>query len=112
MAICTNSKNGVCVVCGSRVYPRVIQKCKKREKSLNLTLEQIDIPDDNLVNRPKVFKLGDWTEKKLKQVGVSPERYTEAKTLFGFAPTCGCGKRKEWLNKVSDWWQNIDQNGV
>jgi hypothetical protein len=49
--------------------------------------------------------LGDWTERLLKSVGLTEERYKHAKEIFGLAPTCGCAARKEWLNKVSDWWR-------
>lgn len=44
--------------------------------------------------------LGDYTEKVLKSIGITEDKYKEAKKLFGMAPTCGCRKRKEWLNKV------------
>ena len=58
------------------------------------------------VERPlrKPMGLGDWTERVLQHVGVTEDRYKEAKELFGLTPTCNCPKRKEWLNKVSDWW--------
>jgi len=49
--------------------------------------------------------LGDWTEQLLKSVGVTQDRYKAAKEFAGLAPTCSCDKRKEWLNKVSDWWR-------
>lgn len=48
--------------------------------------------------------LGDYTESLLRSIGVTKERYIAAKELFGFAPTCHCEARKEWLNHVSDWW--------
>lgn len=50
-------------------------------------------------------RLGDWTERILAKVGITEDRYAAAKELFGLAPTCGCKERKEWLNKVSDWWR-------
>lgn len=49
--------------------------------------------------------LGDITESLLQKIGVTKERYIEAKKMFGGAPTCNCEKRKAWLNKVSDWWR-------
>lgn len=55
-------------------------------------------------------KLGDTVENMLKSVGVTEDRYKEAKSLFGLPPTCGCSKRKEWLNKVSDWWRNLNNS--
>lgn len=53
------------------------------------------------------FGLGDYTESLLRSIGVTKERYIAAKELFGFAPTCNCDARKEWLNNVSDWWNDL-----
>ena len=53
--------------------------------------------------------LGDYTESLLQSVGITKERYVAAKQLFGLAPTCGCDSRREWLNKVSDWWRGNGQ---
>lgn len=50
-------------------------------------------------------RLGDYTERLLKSVGVTEDRYKAAKELFGLAPTCGCEARKLYLNKISDWWR-------
>jgi hypothetical protein len=47
--------------------------------------------------------LGDNVERMLKTLGITPERYVEVKKLFGLPPTCGCAKRREWLNKVGRW---------
>lgn len=55
-------------------------------------------------------KLGDWTERQLKKIGVTPERYVQVKKLFGLAPTCGCDSRKKWLNGVSDWWRGVNSD--
>jgi hypothetical protein len=44
--------------------------------------------------------LGDRTEQLLKSIGITEDRYREAKKLFGLAPRCNCPKRKRWLNKV------------
>lgn len=48
--------------------------------------------------------LGDHTERLLKSLGVTPDRYRAAKELFGLAPTCGCEERKAWLNRVGQWF--------
>lgn len=48
--------------------------------------------------------LGDLTEAMLASLGVTPERYCEAKRIFGWCPECQCEERKEWLNKVTQWW--------
>lgn len=47
--------------------------------------------------------LGDYTEQLLSSIGVTKDRYSAAKELFGLAPTCNCETRKEWLNKVGAW---------
>lgn len=51
--------------------------------------------------------LGDYTEAMLQSIGVTKERYQAAKQLFGLSPTCDCDQRKEWLNRVSDWWRSF-----
>lgn len=51
-------------------------------------------------------KLGDYTERLLASIGITEDRYREAKELFGLPPTCGCSQRKQWLNDVSDWWRH------
>jgi hypothetical protein len=48
---------------------------------------------------------GDKLESALAALGITPERYVAVKELFGLPPTCGCAKRKAWLNSVSDWWR-------
>lgn len=81
----------ICTVCG-RVYPRgagmgAVTVCKKSDPTK---------PRD---------KLGDWVERQLAKIGVTPERYAYAKTQFGLPPDCKCKERKEWLNKVTGWWR-------
>lgn len=49
--------------------------------------------------------LGDYTERLLSSIGVTQERYVEAKAMFGLAASCDCAARKEWLNRVSRWWR-------
>lgn len=51
--------------------------------------------------------LGDYTESLLNSLGITKERYQAAKHLFGLAPTCHCEQRKQWLNRVSDWWRKL-----
>lgn len=84
----------VCTVCGKRVAvgPDGTRSfCKKKPIARH----------DHV--RPK-DGLGDITEKALKSIGVTKDRYKAAKELFGMSPTCSCDKRKKWLNRVSDWW--------
>ena len=45
--------------------------------------------------------LGDLTERLLKSVGITEDKWVAVKERFGYAPTCACKKRKEWLNEVS-----------
>jgi hypothetical protein len=47
--------------------------------------------------------LGDRTEQLLASLGVTKERYVEAKKRFGLPPTCDCPERREWLNRVGAW---------
>ena len=51
--------------------------------------------------------LGDYTESLLQSVGITKERYVAAKEMFGLAPTCNCDSRRDWLNRVSDWWRSL-----
>ena len=50
-------------------------------------------------------RLGDLIESALTIIGITQDRYKEVKQLFGLPPTCGCDKRKEYLNRVSEWWR-------
>lgn len=89
----------VCEVCGRRVLgvpvTRVQAKCANGDlcKFIVHASEATDT----------TFALGDYTERVLASIGVTKERYVEAKSLFGLAPTCNCPERKEWLNKVGKW---------
>lgn len=49
--------------------------------------------------------LGDQLEKLLAGMGITQDRYIAVKEKFGLPSGCGCSARKEWLNKVSDWWR-------
>ena len=49
---------------------------------------------------------GDLVERLLQSIGVTEEKYKEAKQLFGLPASCNCAGRKQWLNKVSDWWRD------
>ena len=51
-------------------------------------------------DRADMVGLGDILERELTRMGITQDRYKEIKKKFGFPPTCGCEKRKEWLNKV------------
>jgi len=49
---------------------------------------------------------GDKVEKQLKALGITPEKYVAIKEKFGLPPTCNCGGRKKWLNKVGKYFSN------
>jgi hypothetical protein len=55
----------------------------------------------------KRLPLGDYTERLLSSVGVTPDRYTAAKAALGMAPTCNCAKRKAWLNRAGEWLASL-----
>ena len=44
--------------------------------------------------------IGDILERELKRLNITQETYKKLKMRFGAIPTCGCEKRKQWLNKV------------
>jgi hypothetical protein len=50
--------------------------------------------------------LGDALAAALSSIGVTKERYSEVKEMFGLPPSCGCDERREWLNRVGEWWNN------
>lgn len=81
----------VCQSCGTIRPMECVRECAAEVKS------QI------VVELPTVTGLGDYTEQLLSSIGVTKDRYSAAKELFGLAPTCNCETRKEWLNKVGAW---------
>jgi len=84
----------VCTVCGKRV-------AVGPEGTRSFCSKNPIVRHDQMATRNR---LGDITEKALKSIGVTQDRYKAAKEIFGMSPTCNCDKRKEWLNRVSDWW--------
>ncbi len=86
--------DGKCTQCGYAIAPGVRRQCKPGVE-------------------PRAFKrlqrqpegLGDWVERQLKKIGVTEDRWGEAKAMVGLDPSCGCATRRAWLNKVSDWWR-------
>ena len=47
---------------------------------------------------------GDKVERQLKSFGITPEKYVAIKEKFGLPPSCNCKGRKEWLNKVGEYF--------
>lgn len=44
--------------------------------------------------------LGDYTKDLLEKAGITAEWYIGIKDALGFAPTCECHNRQEYLNKA------------
>jgi len=67
--------------------------------------------DEEMVQHPitprssdaEVAGLGDHTSRLLTTLGITEERYKEVKAKFGLPPSCSCGRRKAWLNKVGQY---------
>ena len=49
-----------------------------------------------------VTRLGDRLKAALEAVGFSEEVYREVKSSLGFAPTCHCDGRRQWLNRLDE----------
>ena len=48
--------------------------------------------------------LGDMLERELTRLGITQDKYIEAKRLFGLPPICNCIGRREWINKVGRYF--------
>ena len=85
-------------------------RCTKCGKELNFPPEGVNSwcraqgNQTVFAARENAAALGDITEAALRSIGITEDRYKAAKELFGMSPTCNCQKRKDWLNKVSNWW--------
>lgn len=90
--------DGKCSQCGELVGARTIRICPAGPHGNLIT--EVPIRDQSRE------KLGDWVERKLKSVGITQERIADALDAVGMpGDGCdGCKKRKEWLNRMSDWW--------
>ena len=64
----------------------------------------VDVNANAVCKRGGKRGLGDATEQVLKSLGITEDRWKEAKERFGLAPSCNCRKRKEWLNKVGKYF--------
>lgn len=81
---------GVCSQCGTALQAGFRRSCPARTPT-------------SVPQTPRRSGLGDFTERMLSRIGVTPDRFAAAKEKFGLAPTCNCAKRKEWLNRVGEW---------
>jgi len=87
--LCQRAADGTCSQCGEPIASGHYRQCSAGTFA-------------RPYSRPK---LGDQVESAFNALGITEERYKATKELFGLPPTCGCADRKEWLNKVSDWWR-------
>ena len=51
------------------------------------------------------------TESLLASIGITQDRYKEAKAFLGLAPTCNCDGRREWMNRASKWLKDKLRGG-
>lgn len=80
-----------CRISGDRTNVEEIEMFDPSKLPPNPTPEQLE-------NQEQL--LGDWTKKLLMEHGITPEFYCSIKAELGFAPTCYCDLRVEWLNKA------------
>lgn len=52
--------------------------------------------------RPPVPRLGDRIGSALESLGVTPERWSEAKEAIGLPAGCNCAERKAWFNRLDE----------
>ncbi len=99
-------KDGACSQCGHKMTASLRgRQCPAAAKERGRPVPPIVKSTKPRGCKEKKPGLGDFTESLLQRIGVTKERYIEAKKMFGGAPTCNCEKRKAWLNRVSDWWR-------
>ena len=46
------------------------------------------------------FEPGTFAQKFLSGLGITEERYAEAKKIIGLPPDCSCAARAVWMNKA------------
>jgi hypothetical protein len=106
---------GGVVICQWNQQNRRCEACNwKLPPSLPLTtIRPCDGGAAETVRTPQLssnpLPLGNYAETLLSSIGVTPDRYKEAKRLFGLPPTCHCEQRKEWLNRVGKWVAGLTQ---
>ena len=83
----------------------LVNICRKRGDIFELWEQGIGPGQtDNPIKPSKNKGLGDSLETVLTTLGITKDRYVEVKKLFGLPPTCNCDQRREWLNKVGEWF--------
>lgn len=89
------AKGEPCIHCGFEL-PRDYEKPPMRGCGLAPAL-----PQPTREEQEKL--LGDKTRELLESVGIDKDLYIGIKAALGFAPTCDCDTRAEWLNKAHAW---------
>jgi len=56
--------------------------------------------------------LGDKTKEFLAEHGITEEWYKAVKSRLGFAPTCDCPQRVEWLNQADQLVRGWKRRGM
>ncbi len=95
MTILCQHDAGKCSQCGHPMQPNWRRTCGDKRVLGKAPQQRPATPEG----------LGDWLENQLKKLGVTEERWGEAKAIVGLDPSCNCASRKAWLNKVSAWWR-------
>jgi hypothetical protein len=64
------------------------------------------------VSRKYESHIGDAVEEFLTSYGVTKEWWKEYKAKHGLPPTCGCDRRREYLNELSKAHPSLASIGV
>lgn len=75
--------------------------------------EKLRIRNERVVRiREEVPRPGDALEDLLTSYGVTKEWWKEYKAKHGLPPTCGCDRRREYLNELSQAHPTLAKYGV
>lgn len=88
------SVDGVCSQCGKAVPPGLFRRCGREDrppKTPHLASRDVRI---------EAHGLGNLVESALEEVGITKNRWIAFKQKMGLPATCGCSRRKEYLNKL------------
>lgn len=102
---CDIPEGGYCARHGIRKPAHWVERCRTKENWW-MAWEEGRGPGQSRkapAERVRRAGWGDKVEAWLKKAGITPERYTAIKAKFGLPPTCGCARRREWINNVERW---------
>jgi hypothetical protein len=74
-------------------------QCRACDWTLRATTSE---PVEHRCGRKEVVRLGDRVEAALSAVGITQEKWLDAKETIGLPRTCNCAARKDWLNALDD----------